>query len=60
MRKLVQRLRFLRSWDEDWQVPSSSALCQARARLGERPLRELYLRVALPLVGPGPDRRVAR
>jgi hypothetical protein len=53
MRKLVQGLRFLRSWNEDWQVPSSSALCQARARLGERPLRELYLRVALPLGGPG-------
>ena len=32
MRKLVDGLRFLRSWDEDWQVPSASALCQARAR----------------------------
>jgi hypothetical protein len=31
MRKLVDGLRFLRSWDEDWQVPSASALCQARA-----------------------------
>jgi hypothetical protein len=27
MRKLVDGLRFLRSWDEDWQVPTSSALC---------------------------------
>ena len=28
MRKLVDGLRFLRSSDEDWQVPTSSALCQ--------------------------------
>ena len=34
MRKLVEGLRFFRSWDEHWQVPTSSALCQARARLG--------------------------
>jgi hypothetical protein len=53
MRKLVDGLRFLRSWDEDWQVPTSSALCQARARLGVEPLRELYARAARPLAGPG-------
>ena len=53
MRKLVEGLRFLRSWDEDWQVPTSSALCQARARLGVEPVRELYARVARPLAGPG-------
>lgn len=53
MRKLVEGLRFLRSWDDDWQVPSSSALCQARARLGAQPLRELYDRVARPLAGVG-------
>lgn len=53
MRKLVEGLRFLRSWDEDWQVPTSSALCQARARLGAEPLRELYERVARPLAGAG-------
>jgi hypothetical protein len=46
MRKLVDGLRFLRSWDEHWQMPTSSALCQARARLGAEPLRELYARVA--------------
>jgi len=33
MRKLVEGLRFLRSWNEGWQVPTSSALCQARVRL---------------------------
>lgn len=53
MRKLVDGLRFLRSWDEDWQVPTSPALCKARARLGEEPLRELYRRVAVPLAGAG-------
>jgi hypothetical protein len=53
MRKLVDGLRFLRSWDEDWQVPTSSALCQARARLGTEPVHELYARVAQPLAGPG-------
>jgi transposase IS4-like protein/DDE family transposase len=53
MRKLVDGLRFLRSWDDDWQVPTSSALCQARARLGAEPLQELYARVARPLAGAG-------
>jgi hypothetical protein len=53
MRKLVEGLRFLRSWDEQWQVPTSSALCQARARLGAEPIRELYARVARPLAGAG-------
>ncbi|MCK5755432.1 MAG: IS4 family transposase [Mycobacterium sp.] len=53
MRKLVDGLRFLRSWDDDWQVPTSSALCQARARLGAQPLRELYARIARPVAGEG-------
>ncbi|GFG85569.1 IS4 family transposase [Mycolicibacter algericus] len=53
MRKLIEGLRFLRSWDDGWQVPTSSALCQARARLGAGPLRELYERVARPLAGAG-------
>lgn len=53
MRKLVDGLRFLRSWDADWQVPTSSALCQARARLGAAPIHELFSRVARPLAGAG-------
>lgn len=53
MRKLVDGLRFLRSWDDGWQVPTSPALCKARARLGEEPVRELYRRVAVPLAGAG-------
>jgi hypothetical protein len=53
MRKLVDGLGFLRSWSDEWQVPTSPALCKARARLGEEPLRELYRRVAVPLGGAG-------
>ncbi|MFE3003467.1 IS4 family transposase, partial [Nocardia sp. NPDC059246] len=53
MRKLVDGLRFLRSWDGLWRVPSSAALCKARVRLGEEPVRELFRRVAVPLAGAG-------
>lgn len=53
MRKLVDGLRFLRSWDGLWQVPSSAALGKARARLGEDPVRKLFRRVAVPLAGAG-------
>jgi hypothetical protein len=34
-------------------VPTSSALCQARARLDAEPMRELYARVARQLAGAG-------
>ena len=37
MRKLVEVCSSLRAWDRDWQVPTASALCQARQRLGEEP-----------------------
>ena len=53
MQKLVQGLRFTRLWGADWQVPTASALCQARRRLGEEPIRELFERVAVPLATPG-------
>jgi hypothetical protein len=53
MQKLVQGLRFTRLWSSDWQVPTASALCQARRRLGEEPIRELFERVAVPLATPG-------
>jgi hypothetical protein len=48
MRKLVQGLSWLAIWKRDWQVPTASALAQARQRLGAEPLRELYGRVAVP------------
>jgi hypothetical protein len=49
MRRLVGGLRFLRNWSGDWHVPTTSALTQARARLGEGPLKELFHRVAVPM-----------
>jgi hypothetical protein len=56
MRKLVGGLELMRSWDKEWVIPSSSALCQARKRLGEEPLRVLFDRVAIPMTGPGGGR----
>jgi transposase IS4-like protein/DDE family transposase len=48
MRKLVQGLSWLAIWKREWHVPTSSALAQARERLGSEPLRELFERVAEP------------
>ena len=53
MRQLVHGLRFARTWSRVWNVPSTSAMSQARVRLGEAPMRELFARVAVPLAGPG-------
>jgi hypothetical protein len=53
MRKLVGGLRFLKNWDRDWNVPSTSAISQARARLGEAPLKALFERVAVPMARRG-------
>lgn len=53
MRRLVQGLQFLRNWAGDWKVPTTSAISQARARLGEIPLEELFWRVARPMARPG-------
>jgi transposase IS4-like protein/DDE family transposase len=53
MRRLVGGLRFLRNWERAWKVPTSSALAQARSRLGAAPLEELFRRVAVPLARPG-------
>jgi Insertion element 4 transposase N-terminal len=53
MRKLVNGLRFLGNWSDDcWRVPTTSAISQARQRLGEAPLAALFDR-AVPLARPG-------
>lgn len=52
MRKLVNGLRFVGGWGRDWHVPTTSAISQARARLGAEPLRELFARVAVPMARP--------
>jgi len=53
MRCLVGGLRFLGNWSSSWKVPTTSAISQARARIGEEPLRELFRRVAVPMARPG-------
>ena len=53
MRRLVGNLRRLGSWDDDWQVPTKSAITQARQRLGAAPMKELFARAAVVLAGPG-------
>jgi hypothetical protein len=52
MRKMVGGLRLVSAWERAWKVPTASALCQARHRLGEEPLRELFDRAAAPLATP--------
>jgi hypothetical protein len=53
MRRLVGNLRRLGSWDDDWQVPTKSAITQARQRLGAEPMKALFERAAVPLAGSG-------
>ncbi|KOX32073.1 transposase [Saccharothrix sp. NRRL B-16348] len=53
MRKLVNGLRFLGTWRDEWRVPTAGAISQARARLGAEPLRVLFDRVAVPMAEPG-------
>lgn len=53
MRKLVGSLQGMESWSDSWQVPTTSAISQARGRLGSEPLHELFERVAVPVAGYG-------
>jgi hypothetical protein len=53
MRRLVGSLRLMGSFSDDWQVPTGSAITQARQRLGVAPVRELFARAAVPVAGPG-------
>lgn len=53
MRRLVGSLKKLGSWVDDWQVPTGSAICQARKRLGAAPLKELFDRAAAPIAERG-------
>jgi len=53
LQKLVNGLRFLRSWSNDWTVPTTGAISRARDRLGVAPLKELFVRVAQPIALPG-------
>jgi len=53
MRRLVGGLQHLRAWSKEWHVPSGSAISQARKRLGEAPMKELFQRVAQPIAKKG-------
>lgn len=53
MRRLVGNLRKLGSWDDGWQVPTKSAISQARQRLGAEPMKALFERAAVPLATAG-------
>ncbi|MFL6141939.1 MAG: IS4 family transposase [Labedaea sp.] len=53
IRRLVGGLRFLRNWSGEWKVPTTSAISQARARLGAAPMEALFRRVAVPIARPG-------
>jgi Insertion element 4 transposase N-terminal/Transposase DDE domain len=48
MRLLVAGLHFTGAWQKGWQVPTTSAISQARQRLGAVPLQLLFERVAVP------------
>jgi hypothetical protein len=53
MRQMTGALQALGSWDQVWRVPSTSAITQARQRLGPEPLKELFHRAAVPVAGLG-------
>ena len=53
MRKLVGSLKSMGSWRDNWKVPSTSAITQARQRLGVAPMAELFERTAAPVAGRG-------
>lgn len=53
MRQMTGTLQGLGSWEREWKVPSTSAITQARQRLGAEPLKELFHRAALPVAGLG-------
>lgn len=48
MRKLVAGLKTIRVWRQDWKMPTTGALTQARQRLGPEVMAELFDRVAVP------------
>ena len=52
MHKLVEGLRGLRAWADDWEVPTDAGITIARQRLGPEPLRALFDTVARPMASP--------
>jgi len=53
MRKLVGSPKSMSSWRDEWTVPSTSAITQARQRLGADPMRALFEKTAVPVARRG-------
>jgi hypothetical protein len=51
--QLTDGLSWASGWQDSYTPPSKSAIFQARARLGSRPLSVLFARVARPIGGEG-------
>jgi hypothetical protein len=49
--RLTETLTAWGCWDDAWSVPTSGGITQARQRLGDEPLRQLFDRVAQPVAG---------
>lgn len=47
--KIVKGLRYIWPGDEDYETANKSAICQARYRMGARPVVELFHRVCKPI-----------
>ena len=54
--QLTEGLAWASGWREQYQLPSKSAIFQARERLGSAPLAQLFARVAAPVGGPDTPR----
>jgi hypothetical protein len=53
MRRLVGGLKLMHAWRKEWSVPTTSAISQARDRLGEGPMKMLFERIAEPVAAAG-------
>ena len=53
IRRLVGGLQFMRAWRQEWSVPTTGAISQARERLGEAPLKALFEKIAEPVATAG-------
>ncbi len=51
--QLTDGLSWASGWQESYSLPGKSAIFQARARLGPKPLAALFARAAVPLALPG-------
>jgi Insertion element 4 transposase N-terminal/Transposase DDE domain len=47
--RLTDTLAAWGCWDQEWSLPTSGGITQARRRLGSEPVRELFARVAVPV-----------